>query len=474
MNPSGSIAWVRSHWQSDVAVGWVLAFALIQTAAGIAATLYGWPIAVGPIAVTITVLAMVFPRVGLALLMLAMFSKHSLPGTNGIYASDVLSLPVMVGALIRGFSLPRSPKVRNPLWAPMIAIVIYFGLTILWALHPVPALVNWLRHVQLIILCLLIVQTVEIEDMPKILAVMVITTAAISFYTVGEFAATGGRERVFGPTGWFFTTFLAMSMIHASVGAMLSDRLVSRVCWIAGAALCFLGLIATQTRSAMLQALLGILIAVLFAWLWAGWNKRPHIRRRIVILVALTAAMILVFLFGHIGLFETASERVEQALEGRSNTIFIRLLLWKMGWTVFADSPVFGVGLGQASRWSEQVNFFHLDPAAPRAGGLGVHNDAITYLAETGIIGTGLIFWLLWVVIRLGWRLLKTVRDEKHVYQLLVLLAPAGAVIAHYFYSAYLFYSIGGMVVAYYFGMLARLYMSWQEEQLAKPVEEST
>ena len=473
MNTDGSIKLVSSRWRPHDATGWVLAVAILQTVAGIVATLYGWPIAVAPLVVTTMAVAMIFPRIGIVILMLTMFSKNSLPGTNGIYASDFLSLAVMAGALIRGLSEPRRLSFCSPLCAPMIAIAAYFGLTILWALHPMPALVNWLRHLQLIVLSILIAQTVEIEDMPKILAVLVFTTLALSFYTVSQFGASGGRERLFGPTGWFFTTFLAMSMIHASVGAMLSPRALTRTCWIAGAAVCFLGLIASQTRSAMLQALLGIIIAVICTWLWAGWNKQAHIRRRIVILVALTAAMILIFLFGQIAMFETASNRVEEAMEGRSNTIFIRVLLWKTGWAVFADSPVFGVGLGQASRWSEQVNFFHLDPASPRAGGLGVHNDAITYLAETGIIGTGLILWLFWAVVRMGGHLLRTVRDEKRAFQLLVLLAPSGAIIAHYFYSAYLFYSIGGMVVAFYFGMLARLYMSWQKQDQTTTILES-
>lgn len=468
MRTAASIAHVRDRWQPSQPLGWILAVGSVQLTAGIAATVYGWPIALAPIAVAVIALMVTYPRAGLLVLMLAMFSKQSLPGTNGIYASDVLSIPVMAGALIRILFRPSHSVTSNPLWAPMIAIALYFGMTILWALHPVPALINWLRHAQLIVLCLLIVQTVEIEDMPKILAVMVIGTIAISLFTVREFAATGGRGRVFGPAGWFFTTFLAMSMTHASVGAILASRAVSRVLWIAGAAVCFLGLIATQTRSAMLQALLGILVTVGFAWMWARWNHRPQIHRRIVILIAATVAMIAIFLFGQILLFEAASGRVEQALEGRSNTIFIRILLWKMGWTVFADSPFVGVGIGQASRWSEQLTFFHLDPASPHAGGLGAHNDAITYLAETGIVGTGLILWLFCVLIRMGWRLLKLVRDEQRAYRVLSVLAPTVAIIAHYFYSAYLFYSIGGMVVAFYFAMLTRLYLSRNDHLGAK------
>lgn len=450
------------------ALRWIFAFATLQVCVGVAASLYGWPVALAPLVLTATALAVMFPRVGLAVLMLAMFSKHSLPGTNGIYASDVLSFPIMAGCLIRMLTNPRASIADNPLTKPMVTIGIYFAMTILWAMHPIPALVNWLRHAQLITLCLLIVQTIEVEDIPKILLIMVIVTVVISLFNVREFAAAGGRQRVFGPTGWFFTTFLSMAMIHASVGAILSPRVLARITWVVVAAVCFLGMIATQTRSAMLQALIGIAVAVACAWAWSGWNRSPWIRRRILILITLTVAMLAIFLFGQILLFEAASERVEQALEGRSNTIFIRLLLWKMGWTVFLDSPVFGVGLGQASRWSEQMSFFHLDPSSTRAGGLGVHNDAISYLAETGLVGTCLILWLLWIVMRMGLRLLRNVRDERRVYQLIVLVAPVGAIIAHYFYSAYLFYSIGGMVVAFYFAMLARLYLAWYN-----PVDEN-
>jgi len=459
MGTAQSTALLRhEQWQPNLVLCWLIGIGLLQIAAGIASIVYGWPLAVAPAILVAFALALFFPRLGLLLLMAAMFSKQSLPGTDGIYASDVLSVPVVAGALIRRFTMPSPAELRNPLRAPMIAIAIYFGLTILWAIHPLPALVNWLRHLQLIVLGLLIAETVEIEDMPKILGVMVAATFVISVYTINEFAEGGGKQRVFGPAGWFFNTFLAMAMTHASVGAVLSDRRWARLCWMVCVTVCFLGLIATQTRSAMLQAVLGILIAVVAVWMWARWNKKPRIRRRIVTLVTVTSAMILIFLFGQIMLFETSSGRVEEALEGRSNTIMIRLLLWKTGWTVFTDSPILGVGLGQASGWSEQFNYYHLDPASPRAGGLGVHNDAITYLAETGIVGTILILWLFWVVSKMGWRLLTRMREQTEARQLLVLLAPAGAIMLHYFYSAYLFYSIGGMIVAYYFGMLTRLY----------------
>lgn len=462
MSTPESITWGKPGPSSVLTTGWVIAIAGVQVFAGLSAVLYGWPLALAPIAVAATLLAAAFPRAGLIVLMLAMFSKHSLPGLNGIYASDVVSIPVLAGAAIRFLSRQEARWTRSPLLAPMVAITIYFGTTVLWALHPMPALINWLRHVQLIALCLLMVEIIEVEDIPRIVTVMAITTIVVSCFVMGEFVSTGGRARVFGPAGWFFNTFLALSMVHAAVGAILSPRSLTRLLWIAGAVICFLGLIATQTRSAMLQALIGIACATFCAWRWAGWNRSPGIRRRIMILVAVTTAMIVVFMFGKILLFETASGRVTQALEGRSNTIFIRILLWKMGWTVFADSPVFGVGLGQASRWSEQINYFHLDPASPHAGGLGVHNDAITYLAETGIVGTSLIMWLFAALARMGWRLLRSLRSGREAYLLIAVLAPVGAVIAHYFYSAYLFYSIGGMVVAFYFAMLTKLYIAWK------------
>lgn len=459
MGTAGNITSARPlGLRAEIPFAWVVGFAVIQLFAGIMATLYGWPIAVAPIALLTVFLAAVYPRFGLVLLMLSMFSKHSLPGTDGIYISDVLSIPVMTGTLLYRFSLGSRRASRQPLRAPLIAILVYFGVSITWAFYPLPALINWLRHGQLIILALLIADTVDIDDIPRILNIMAVTTFIVSLFTISEFIAVGGRQRIFGPAGWFFNTFLAMAMIHASVGSILSERRLTRHWWMICAGVCFLGLIATQTRSAMLQALIGIAVAMIAAWYWAGRRREPVIRRRILTLFTVTVGMIVIFLFGHIIIFEAATERVEQALEGRSNTIFIRLLLWKTGWIVFTESPILGSGIGQASRWSEQFNFFHLDPASPRAGGLGVHNDAITYLAETGIVGTGLIFWLFWVVSRMCWRLLGNAHSRVEARQVLYLLAPIGAIIAHYFYSAYLFYSIGGMVVAFYFGMLTRLY----------------
>ncbi|HWO56236.1 MAG TPA: O-antigen ligase family protein [bacterium] len=444
----------RAWWR------WLAAIGALQFVAGVAAARYGWPLGLAPLAALALLLPLLYPRLGLFLLMAAMFSKHPLPGTDGIYVSDVLSVPLMAGAIMnRLASTTPGAWRRNPLFAPLAALAVYFGLTVVWAPYTIPALINWARHLQLIALTLIILDQVAEEDIGRILLLMLAATIVISLSTIAEFVASGGRERVFGPAGWFFNTFLSMAMIHASVGAIVSARRSARLWWIAAAGISFLGLIATQTRSAMLQALLGIIVVVVSTWIWSRRRHVPKLRRRIVVLVAVTTAMILIFLFGQIVLFETASQRVEQAIEGRSNTIFIRLLLWKMGWAVFTDSPIFGVGLGQASRWSDRFDFFHLDPASPRAGGLGVHNDAITYLAETGIIGTFLILWMFWRLVKMGWELLGRARDEQQLRALLILAGPVGAIICHYFYSAYLFYSIGGMVVSFYFGMMAKMYV---------------
>jgi O-antigen ligase len=91
---------------------------------------------------------------------------------------------------------------------------------------------------------------------------------------------------------------------------------------------------------------------------------------------------------------------------------------------------------------------------------LGAHNDFITYAAETGTIGLLAVFWFLGLLLYAGYKRWKTRRDEVELATLLTLWIPCVSLAARFFFGTHMFYSLGGMMNALYFGMLVTHYQS--------------
>ena len=83
----------------------------------------------------------------------------------------------------------------------------------------------------------------------------------------------------------------------------------------------------------------------------------------------------------------------------QSESIWRRIELAKATWEMFKTSPIFGVGLGnfipQLPKFLIPKKLYFWQP---------VHNIFLLILAETGIIGLCLVFYVLWVMLRKLWQ----------------------------------------------------------------------
>ena len=70
----------------------------------------------------------------------------------------------------------------------------------------------------------------------------------------------------------------------------------------------------------------------------------------------------------------------------------IRLVLWGIAWDLFSGSPLFGVGWGN---FNALYGPYVANISWIRAGQFEVHNIYLQLLSETGIIGFGAFFWLM-------------------------------------------------------------------------------
>jgi len=195
----------------------------------------------------------------------------------------------------------------------------------------------------------------------------------------------------------------ALASIFALVFVLKSQKRY-KIYYIIILLLCLFGLIMTQSRGSYLGFIVGALFVI---WL--------HFRSILKFILTVTAMMIvsLPLIF-----FTNLHERFIKMLDFtdvNNYAIVARIGLWKKALYLFRKSPVFGVGFGRFNDISYSINDYgytltRLDEfvGVPKIfythnapnfdfSSAHAHNSYLQFLAETGIIGLGLliIFWVL-------------------------------------------------------------------------------
>lgn len=213
-----------------------------------------------------------------------------------------------------------------------------------------------------------------------------------------------------------FGTIMAVGLVTAAAIAIgATERRLRRLAAFT-ALLCAGGLVSSFARGAFLAG--GVALA--FLWFRAEGRRLAHVMTIALVLGAVTVA----------GSFFSD---VEVARGGGSRSFWAEISsigesvsnpeeeerreVWRIGWRVFTDNPILGVG-GQA--WGAYAaRTYHADTELlgerfsrnpNRLWGRALHNFLLEQLAEHGIIGTTLF---LWMILDFGWKC-RTVRRNSH------------------------------------------------------------
>ena len=429
--------------------------AMVVACACLAIT-YGWFVTALPLLVIIGAITFFMPRAGIFLVAASLYLRISIPFWQGKYPADILAILVILGVAVMRMTRGRRPFERTWIAPILLVILAAFGLTLTRAYDLELGFVNWLRHAQLFALILAIASCLKEGDDLRLIHLLLTLTAIVSMRNILVFLASGGNMRVFGIAGPFFALYTVIACLHASVGYLTARRLAHRVGWGCLFLLYFGALIATQTRAALLQLSFGFALLVAVVWFWSTARREHLIRHRVVQLVMTLAVVLVIVVSGVFPFLHHPSDRIINAFEGHAVTVEYRLFLWRLGLQAFLKSPFLGVGLQQVSQWDKFLPQWRFDPMASHTRGLGAHNDFISYLAETGLVGTFAIGWLFWALIRSGARGLIRARRVEELTHCLHLWAPIAAIIIGYFFSPHMFYSLAGMVTALYVGAWVR------------------
>jgi len=155
---------------------------------------------------------------------------------------------------------------------------------------------------------------------------------------------------------------------------------------------CLAGLFLTKSRGSYV----GFAVGAVFVF-WMHYRTIGKFIR--AILITLAASIPLAFVTG-------AYRRILQIFDFGEGNIRVRFVLWEKAWNLFTQSPIFGIGFARyndvnamsAKRlagFPEIASFFmghNFDFSFGHA-----HNAYFQFLAETGIVGLGLLF-LFWIL----------------------------------------------------------------------------
>jgi O-antigen ligase len=154
-----------------------------------------------------------------------------------------------------------------------------------------------------------------------------------------------------------------------------------------GATLCLMTLVLTVSRGGLIALTFALVLAIVVAGRWRGR-------------VTMAVAMIGVAAVTYFAAFASPAtvDRIAATTRGDVTLVEGRVTIWQVGWRMFENNPLIGVGSGNFQNSSK---LYVLTPGeAPRSDliidtALVAHNTYLGILAELGLIGLGLFLGII-------------------------------------------------------------------------------
>ena len=168
---------------------------------------------------------------------------------------------------------------------------------------------------------------------------------------------------------------LCMSLPYPFLFSQLkSNKLLHRVLYIGAALIMILGVIWTNSR--------GGFVGLICVMIYMLWLSKHRIRNLLVVLVLSISAIVVAP--------DSYIEQVRSISDPEDSTRSARILFWQVGWEMFLDNPIFGVGPGNYP-WHSGYYQKELDTYVPGEkifAGRAAHSLYFTVIPEFGLVGT--------------------------------------------------------------------------------------
>lgn len=157
-----------------------------------------------------------------------------------------------------------------------------------------------------------------------------------------------------------------------------------RAALLGAAALCLLGLYASQSAAAWGSLVIGLAVSALAWLLFARKASRP--RTRFLFSLAMSAAVLAVFLL-FVWAYEADLAGLARRIEAvKANNVSDRIASYRMALHMALDNPLFGAG-----PWSDFIPEVNRRYGAQRF--VIIHNTPLSMLATAGAVGLGALLW---------------------------------------------------------------------------------
>jgi O-antigen ligase len=337
----------------------------------------------------------------------------------------------LASVLTRRVTLPLLPQAQPLFFSAIVALLVFGGISSLWASAPAQAhtaVGRLLLNAALLLVTYTAASTRS--GFRTILRGYLLASVVTSVYGLGSgtYLAAGRLTGLFDPN--YFAAELIPAILIACFLALTATSVRSRWLYAAVGGIDLMAFALTQSRGGIVGLVVGLLAAVVVAG-----PARP----RIVALVLALAAGGLGYYFGYrpAHVFQGGSRA------GLAGTTSGRIDLWQVAFRVFEGHPIGGVGLGnyqavepsyatQTSLNLTTVRFIVNDR-------LVVHNTYLQMAAELGVVGLFLLLAVLLVPVRLAGRALARLDQVlgELEFQVRGLLAgTVGLFVAYFFLSA--------------------------------------
>jgi O-antigen ligase len=362
------------------------------------------PLGVGlALALCYAPLVLINPQLGIALWVGITFVEKLPIMSVGPTAAGLLIIAAWIGTLRsrRAYVATVLAEHRRLLLGTALLLV-WITLSAVWATDPGlvgSELLGW----YLAAITLLIVATTIASPRHLVLIALAFVGGAVLSVLIGlattgfTGAANAGDSATFidgrlrGGAG--DPNYLAAGLVPAIVlaGALIAHYRDPMTRWSLGVAIIVMtiGLAATQSRGGFIAAAVALVAALIIQ------------RRKIAVLAML--GLVIVAAGAWFAVSPSALERIESIDDGGTG----RSELWAIGWQIFEEHPVAGVGLNnfraESFRYVREpgnLEFVHLISERPDI----VHNVYLQSLVETGVIGFGLLLFVMLACLRAAWR----------------------------------------------------------------------
>lgn len=336
-----------------------------------------------------------WPALGfVGLVTVSMISPLALStGTATAINSTVLFLPVLIGLWgITALTRPDYRLVWSSSFVPLLAFVATAALSFGFGQRPE----------------LLFAQDAPLRAQVAGLGIFVMS--GIAFFMASQLIRD---ERWLAWLTWSFVGLVSFFVFrNLSPGLAIATRSLSQpgdngaMVWIWLVSISFSqGALNNRLRMPWRLFLLGLTVATLY-WAWflnrawvSGWLP-PLVAVFVIVWLSTPRLGLVATLLG--GTFLALNMTTVTSLVMAGDNAFgltTRLAAWRIMWNLITINPVLGLG---------PANYYWYTPLFSIMGyhvEFNSHNNYVDILAQTGALGLACLFWFVWKLSRLGWRL---------------------------------------------------------------------